>query len=322
MFSKLDPTAFDALSLRVFNFQYAYNAIYRQWSDYLNKTPDTVKDAGSIPFIPVDLFKTLEIQCSEGNSQSAFVFESSRTSGNVPSRHFVRYLDLYERSYHEAFKLFYGPPSSWRILALLPSYLERKGSSLVYMVQGLIAASGHAESGFFLNNIDQLVSLLRAPSERPTLLIGVSFALLDLAEQYPMKLENTVVMETGGMKGRRIEPTRLELHNFLCGAFGVKQIHSEYGMTELLSQAYSKCEGRFMTPPWMKLSLRDTNDPLSAVPKGKTGGINITDLANLYSCSFIGSSDLGRETDNGMIEILGRLDFSETRGCNLMVSDL
>lgn len=322
LFSGLNSQTFEALTLEVFQYQYLHNVVYRQWADYLQRSPETVRHISQIPFIPVELFKTHEVVCGNDESLPDLVFESSGTTGSTPSRHYVAKPELYRRSFTEGFHYFYGEPSNWRFLALLPSYLERSGSSLVYMVHDLIVQSKHQQSGFFLDNLSELVSILQKPCPQPTLLIGVSFALLDLAEKHPIHLQNTVVMETGGMKGRRRELTRQELHNTLCAAFAVSEIQSEYGMTELLSQAYAKNNGQFNTPPWMRLLLRDTNDPLSAVPLGKTGGINVIDLANLYSCSFIATSDLGRALVDGSVEILGRFDYSEARGCNLMVSDL
>ncbi|MGB7393621.1 MAG: acyl transferase, partial [Pricia sp.] len=253
--------------------------------------------------------------------QSEVVFTSSGTTGSLTSRHYVKDIGVYEKSFRKAFFHFYGSISEYCVLALLPSYLEREGSSLIYMVDDLIQKSGHPESGFYLNDLkglkNQLVQL--EASGTKTLLIGVSFALLDLAETYPLKLQNTIIMETGGMKGRRRELIRDELHHILKSAFGVDRIHSEYGMTELLSQAYSKGNGHFETPPWMKILIRDTEDPLTYQPIGKTGGINVIDLANRNSCAFIATQDLGKMHPNGSFEILGRFDHSDVRGCNLMV---
>jgi phenylacetate-coenzyme A ligase PaaK-like adenylate-forming protein len=322
LFSGLNAETFEALAMKVFQFQYTHNKLYRQWSDYLQRTPDQVLHISQIPFLPVELFKTNNVICGSESELAKLIFESSGTTGATASKHCVLHPELYTRSFTEGFRLFYGEPSDWRILALLPSYLERSGSSLVYMVNELIFQSNHHESGFFLDNIDDLVRLLQKPDSKKTILIGVSFALLDLAATHPMLLDNTIIMETGGMKGRRKELTRQELHAALCEAFAVSEIHSEYGMTELLSQAYASRNGHFKTPPWMKLLLRDANDPLTAAPFGKTGGINVIDLANLYSCSFIATSDLGKQRADGSIEVLGRFDYSEMRGCNLMVTDL
>src|SRR5690606_2994296 len=246
-------------------------------------------------------------------------FESSGTTGSATSKHHLLSTKIYEESFSKTFRQFYGDPGGYRILALLPNYLERSGSSLVHMVNRLISESRHPESGFFLNDTSTLRKLLQKQSDRKTLLIGVSFALLDLVDEGGMQLKNTIVMETGGMKGRRKELTRKELHEILKTGFGVDTVHSEYGMTELLSQAYASANGEFECPKWMQLHIRDTNDPFSAAPAGRTGGLNVIDLANLYSCSFIATSDLGRGRENGKVEILGRFDYSDMRGCNLMV---
>ena len=228
---------------------------------------------------------------------------------------------MYRTSFMTCFEQFYGPPSAYRILALLPGYLERADSSLVYMVRALMEASAHPDNGFYLNEFEALNALLQKPCDRHTLLIGVSFALLDFAERHPAHLPHTTIMETGGMKGRREEITRGELHQLLQAAFGLDGIHSEYGMTELLSQAYAKKEGRFHCPPWMRIGIRELNDPLSPAEEGRSGAINVTDLANMYSCSFIATSDLGRRAVDGSFEVLGRVDYSDTRGCNLMVAE-
>ena len=308
---------FNALALEIFSFQYKTNPVYRQFCDYLKISPIEISRIENIPFLPIELFKNHLIL--SGNGQTEVVFESSGTTGSATSRHHLLDSALYEDSFSKAFRLFYGNPEDYRILALLPNYLERQGSSLVYMVNQLIEESNHIESGFFLDNRDALRELLINGSDKKTLLIGVSFALLDMLEEGKLKLKNTIVMETGGMKGRRKELTRKELHTILKSGFGVDGIHSEYGMTELLSQAYASANGEFECPPWMKLMIRDINDPLSLAPTGKTGGLNVIDLANLYSCSFIATSDLGRQTDTGKTEILGRFDYSDMRGCNLMV---
>jgi len=308
---------FNALALEIFAFQYKFNSVYRQFCDYLKINRQDITQVHEIPFLPIELFKTHRIL--SGNGQVETVFESSGTTGSTPSRHHLLDSQLYEDSFSKAFRLFYGNVEEYRILALLPNYLERTGSSLVYMVNRLIQESKHPQSGFFLDNRNTLRELLLNGNAEKTLLIGVSFALLDMVEDGEMNLQNTIVMETGGMKGRRRELTRKELHSILKSGFGVNTIHSEYGMTELLSQAYASANGAFECPPWMRLVVRDMNDPLSLASPGKTGGLNVIDLANLYSCSFIATSDLGRETDTGKMEILGRFDYSDMRGCNLMV---
>lgn len=312
------PSEFGPLALEVFRFQYRENATYRSFCTHLGVVPEKISSIEEIPFLPIQFFKSHRV-CS-GTFTPELVFSSSGTTGQVPSRHFVAKKEVYEASFKHTFERFYGPPEKYCILALLPSYLEREGSSLVYMVNNLIQASGHPESGFYLHDHEMLAKKLQTldSNETPVLLIGVSFALLDLMEKFTFRLNNTLVMETGGMKGRRKEMIREELHDLLKKGFGVAHIHSEYGMTELLSQAYSKGDGIFACPPWMKVLIRDTEDPLSFLSHGKTGGVNIIDLANLYSCSFVATQDLGKwHTEDGF-EILGRFDHSDIRGCNLM----
>lgn len=269
-------------------------------------------------FLPVVFFKQHEV--ITGNYQPIKTFTSSTTSGGIPSRHHVADLSLYETSYLSAFQQFYGDPEQYVFLCLLPGYLERSGSSLIDMAQGLIDKSKQAKSGFYLYDfakLHQTINEVKLAGKR-VFLLGVTFALLDFAEAYPQQLEGHIVMETGGMKGRKEEQTRTEIHQFLKEQLGVSTIHSEYGMTELLSQAYSKGDGIFQCPPWMKVVITDATDPLCALPQGKTGIINVIDLANIDSCAFIQTQDLGRITPEGYFEVLGRLDFSETRGCNLM----
>jgi len=312
-------TAFEATALKVFRMQYADNPVYREFCGYLNTKPAKVRQLTDIPFLPIGFFKSKEI-ISKGKKSEA-IFTSSGTTGSLTSKHLVSDLQVYEHSFRKAFDHFYGNIKDYCVLALLPSYLERQGSSLIYMVDDLIKQSGHEKSGFYLDDLegltDQLAQLEAAGTK--TLLIGVSFALLDMAENYPVKLRNTIIMETGGMKGRRKELIREELHHILKSGFGVEGIHSEYGMTELLSQAYSKGNGSFETPPWMKILIRDTEDPMTYQPMGKTGGMNIIDLANVNSCAFIATQDLGKMHPDGCFEILGRFDNSDIRGCNLMV---
>ncbi|SEP95579.1 Acyl-protein synthetase, LuxE [Hyunsoonleella jejuensis] len=319
IFKIKDKTEFNAIALEIFQFQFQHNRVYRSFCDLLYKHPSDVKLIEDIPFLPIDFFKTRKIICKDTPIET--VFTSSGTTGNMTSKHYVTDLDVYKNSFRKGFSHFYGAIEDYAILALLPSYLEREGSSLVYMVNDLIAQSNSSDSGFYLNNLLELTETLhRLNSEgKKTLLIGVSFALLDLVEQQSFQLKNTVVMETGGMKGRRRELIRTELHQILKNGFGVNQIHSEYGMTELLSQAYSKGNGIFNCPPWMKVFTRDTEDPLSLQGKGKTGGINIIDLANIHSCSFIATQDLGKVYPDDSFEIIGRFDNADVRGCNLMV---
>lgn len=317
IFACLTKEEFENLALKVFQFQYRNTKVYREFCDFLNLSPASVKKVVDIPFLPIEFFKN-KVILAQGNS-SEKIFTSSGTTGSVPSKHHVAKLNIYERSFNTAFDNVYGDPTKYCILALLPSYLEREDSSLVYMVDALCKRSENAHSGFYMNNLYALTKQLMHQEEtsKKTLLIGVSYALLDLVEKNKFQLQNTTVLETGGMKGRRKELVKDELHEILMDGFGVKSIHSEYGMTELLSQAYSQGNGVFNCPPWMKVLIRDTEDALT-LTTGKTGGINIIDLANIYSCSFIATQDLGELCPNGSFKILGRFDNSDIRGCNLM----
>src|SRR6056297_351729 len=319
LFQISTESEFWATALDTFRFQYTNNTVYRTFCNYLKVVPEKVLDLEEIPFLPIQFFKNKKLVSTTDSPK--VIFTSSGTTGSITSKHIVTDIGLYEKSYLTAFEQFYSKPSSFCILALLPSYLEREGSSLIYMVHDLIQKSGHPQSGFFLDDTDSLKKHLIAleATGTKTLLIGVSFALLDFCEQHQFKLKHTTIMETGGMKGRRKELIREELHDLLKKGFGVDHIHSEYGMTELLSQAYSKGNGIFKCPPWMKLLVRDTEDPLTYVANGKTGGINVIDLANRNSCSFIATQDLGKKHTNDTFEILGRFDDSDIRGCNLMV---
>ncbi len=310
---------FDRLALTAFDHQVKNNSVYLRFCKLLNIDISNVKKIDQIPFMPIQFFKEKQVLASENPIETTFT--SSGTTGSATSKHAVTDLNLYEGSFTRTFSLQYGPIEDFTVLALLPSYLERSGSSLIYMVDHFIRASRKKDSGFYLDNFSALSEKLQRLDQegKKTLLIGVSFALLDLVEKYSFNLKNTVVMETGGMKGRRRELVREELHDILKIGFGVSQIHSEYGMTELLSQAYSAGDGIFTTPPWMQVYIRDTEDALSPVKKGKTGGINIIDLANWNSCPFIATQDLGRKIDENRFEVLGRFDQSDIRGCNLMV---
>ena len=310
---------FKKLALASFNYQWEHNTIYRQFCDHLKVDPAAITELNQIPFLPIQFFKEFKIIASEDAVQT--IFTSSGTTGSITSKHYVTDLKVYEKSFRESFKLHYGAVEDYTVLALLPSYLERDGSSLIYMVDCLIKDSKKPDSGFYLNDYNALsekLERLDAAGEK-VLLIGVSFALLDLVEQFEFTLKNTIVMETGGMKGRRKELIREELHAILKEGFGVTEIHSEYGMTELLSQGYSNGNGIFTNPPWMQVFMRDTEDALNYVAPGKTGGINVIDLANHYSCPFIATQDLGKKLDENRFEILGRFDTSDIRGCNLMV---
>lgn len=312
---------FNKVVLEVYNYQYINNALYGSFSRSVGRTPQNVKTLADIPFLPISFFKTNAVQ--SGNYTAGIVFSSSGTTGMQQSKHFVKEVHLYEQSFITAFEQFYGSVNNWCVLGLLPSYLERDGSSLVYMVDKLINMSQHPQSGFYLNDFNVLAETLQMleANSTPTLLIGVTFALLDFAAQNPMQLNNTVIMETGGMKGRKKELTRNEVHYELKNAFGVQYIHAEYGMTEMLSQAYSSGGGIFKAPHWLKIVLRAEDDPLHIIenPHNKiTGAINFIDLANIHSCSFVATDDLGVLYADGSFEVLGRMDNSDVRGCSLL----
>ncbi len=318
-FAVHDHQEFNALAIDLFLVHAEKNPVYRGFLKALGKDPGTVRQVSDIPCLPIGSFRNRRVLLD--GLEPAVTFTSSGTTGAITSSHHVPWPQLYQRSFMTSFEAIYGSITGWRVLALLPAYLERPGSSLVYMAEHMIRASGDPLSGTYLYQYDELARVL-AKSEaeaKPTLLLGVTFALLDLAEQHPMPLKHTVVMETGGMKGRRPEMVREELHAILKQAFTLEAVHSEYGMTELLSQAWSKGEGRYHCPPWMRVRLRDVNDPFAPVQNGRTGGIDIIDLCNIASCPFIGTQDLGRHHADGSFEVLGRFDNSDVRGCNLMV---
>ena len=319
IFTISNQKQFDKMALKVFRFQYENNLVYREFCDFLNTDVQKVKTIQQIPFLPIQFFKSHSVVSNSNPIQT--IFTSSGTTGMVTSKHLVTDVSIYEESYRKGFSQFYGNIEDYVVLALLPSYLEREGSSLIHMVDDLIQLSNHPESGFYLHNYDELIEKIIQldQSGQNVILIGVTYALLDLIEKHSFQLENTIIMETGGMKGKRKEMIREELHQQLFNGFGVKSIHSEYGMTELLSQAYSLGDGIFECPSWMQISIRDTEDALSYVREGKTGGINVIDLANINSCSFIATQDLGKKYRNGSFEVLGRFDHSDIRGCNLMV---
>lgn len=311
---------FEQLTLEIFLYQSENNAVYKQFLAFLNVDISSVKKITDIPFLPIDFFKQFEVITGKNESQKTFL--SSGTTGSVQSKHYVVDISVYEESYLKSFELFYGPIKDYTIVALLPSYQEREGSSLIYMIEDLIKKTKKNDSGFYLNNLDQLTKKLidLNTNETKILLIGVTYALLDLIEKHSFKLKNAIIMETGGMKGKRQEMIREELHDKLCKGFGATTIHSEYGMTELLSQAYSKGNGIFETPPWMKILIRDPEDALTYMPFYKSGGINVIDLANYNSCSFIATQDLGKLHANNTFEVLGRFDHSDLRGCNLLIN--
>ncbi|MEN8818224.1 MAG: acyl transferase [Polaribacter sp.] len=319
IFNIQTPEDFRQVALTVFKHQFKNNKVYRSFCDLLYVHPSDVSALEEIPFLPIQFFKSKKVLSSLEEIKETFI--SSGTTGTQTSKHFVTDINLYRESYRKGFAHFYGNLEDYVVLALLPNYLERKGSSLVYMVEDFIQKTNNPESGFYLDNIEELVKKLIILDKKgqKTLLIGVSFALLDLVEMQQFNLKNTLIMETGGMKGRRKELVREELHQLLQDGFGVTEIHSEYGMTELLSQGYSNGNGIFETPPWMKVLTRDTEDALTIQKAGKTGGINVIDLANYNSCSFIATQDLGKVHKKGTFEIIGRFDNSDIRGCNLMV---
>ena len=318
-FSWIDDKNFEQYALKVFRHQAKNNKVYAKYLHLLHIDILNVKTIDQIPFLPIQFFKSHKILSSKEKVQEIFL--SSGTTGMTQSKHYITDIQLYKNSYLQGFQYFYGNIDNYTILALLPNYLERNGSSLVYMVDDLIKKSNSDQSGFYLNNLNDLSNKLTAldHQNKKILLIGVSYALLDLIDFKKFNLKNTIIMETGGMKGRRKEMVKEELHQALCQGFGVKKIHSEYGMTELLSQAYSTGNGIFKTPPWMKILTRDTEDALTILPQNRTGGINVIDLANINSCSFIATQDLGKIHTDGSFEVLGRFDNSDIRGCNLMV---
>lgn len=316
-------SSFEEKALDSFHFQYRENEVYRQFADLTGILPSEVRTIKDIPFLPIRFFKSHKVM--SGVFEPEAVFESSGTTSTGNSRHYVKSLDLYRRSFLNGFKQCYGNPVDWCILALLPSYMERQNSSLVLMADELIKLSGHPDSGFYLNQFESLKdTLLRLEKlGQKTILLGVTFALLDFSEACPIQLGHTIIMETGGMKGRKKEMTREEVHDQLKKQFGVSRIHSEYGMTELLSQAYSQGEGLLAAPPWMKILLRAEDDPFAVADQSgaelDTGLINIIDLANRYSCSFIATDDLGMKHEDGRIEVIGRMDNSDLRGCSLLL---
>lgn len=314
----VDEKHFEETVLTVFKFQFENQHIYRTFCKALNRNPENVHSISDIPFLPIRFFKSHSIIAGETNAE--LIFESSGTTGANTSKHYVADADIYVESFSKSFRKFYGNPRDYCILALLPSYLERKNSSLVFMVEHLMQASGHEKNNFFLHDFESLNVHLSALEfqQQPTILIGVTYALLDFATQFPTHLNHTIVMETGGMKGRREEMLREEVHQVLQESLGIASVHSEYGMTELLSQAYSPGKGVFSTPPWMKVLARDVYNPLNISIENKTGALNIIDLANVYSCAFIATEDLGMVHKNGTFEVMGRMDNSDMRGCSLM----
>lgn len=323
--AEIAPERFEETALAVFRYQAVQNPLYARFLELLGRQPEDIRKLVEIPFLPVQLFKNYLVKSGHWTPETEF--SSSGTTGQTPSRHLVRNLNFYLENTRRGFARAYGEPAGWCFLALLPSYLERGGSSLVAMADYFIRQSCYPESGFFLNDFGRLLEVLQACQTKaiPTVLLGVSFALLDFAERYPMRLSGVVVMETGGMKGRRREMTRAELHRTLCEAFQLREIHSEYGMTELFSQAYGSSDFlneltvRFTPAPVLRAFAAEINDPFCTVPPGRTGTLNFIDLANIDTCSFIATEDLGKVYPDGRFEVIGRMDAAEMRGCNLMV---
>lgn len=320
--SNVQPATFEQVALAVFRYQVQNNPLYQQFINLLGLSPEQITKIQQIPFLPIQFFKYHTIKTQNWSSET--IFTSSGTTLKHPSEHHVRSLEWYNEQAFRAFEEQYGSLKNYVVLALLPSYLERTGSSLVFMAEQFIKRSGHPSNGFFLYNTNELVKVLGQcqKEKQPVLLLGVTYALLDLAKDYPQLLENVVLMETGGMKGTRAEMTKEQIHQVLKDAFQLKQVHSEYGMTELLSQAYSQKDGVFHPAPTMRVLIRETNDPLNILPYGKAGGLNIIDLANIDTCSFIATDDLGRAYEDGTFRVLGRMDASDLRGCNLLISEI
>ena len=314
----VDDKNFEQIAFEVFQFQYINNNIYKSYCDLLKKTPSNIGDISSIPFLPISFFKSHSVMCTKKYDK---VFHSSGTTNENLSKHYVSDINIYEQSFLKNFIDNYGDPKDYVILGLLPNYMENENSSLIYMVNNLIELSESNDSGFFLKEYDFIIEKMKslARENKKIILVGVSYALLDLTESKNLNFENTIIIETGGMKGRRREMIKKELHETLKERTGLKKIHSEYGMTELLSQAYSKGDGIFSCPNWMRVFIRDINDPNFLYSNNKSGGINIIDLANINSCSFIATEDMGSLHKNGNFEIMGRIDHTDTRGCNLLV---
>lgn len=314
-----DDISFQQIALEIFSIQSKHNLVYKKYLEALKINSGEIKVIEEIPFLPIEFFKSHKVVLDGVDPQ--IVFSSSGTSGMTASQHFVAETKTYEKSFIKGFQQFFGPIGDYCVLALLPSYMEREGSSLIYMAEQLIQLTKNNKSGFFLNNLSELVEVIHSPElkNKKIILLGVTYALLELAENYSIQNPDLIVMETGGMKGKRKELVREELHQLLINQLGVRKIYSEYGMTELLSQAYSIGDGVFNTPPWMKVLIRDTNDPLSLLEDDQSGGINVIDLANIYSCSFIMTQDLGKKYKDNSFEVLGRFDSSDLRGCNLLV---
>lgn len=323
IFKNLAPVEFENVALQIFRFQYQNNTVYREYVNTLGTDISNISNLAQIPFLPISFFKSRSVICGDEEKHNR-VFYSSTTTSGIPSKHFVKDVNVYQNSFRKGVARFYGDLKSYCLLALLPSYLERGNSSLVYMTDALIKDSRNPDSGFYLHNFGDLAAKIKVNEAKgqKTILIGVTYALLKLAEDFPMELKNTIIIETGGMKGKREELTRQEVHKILSEAFQIENIHSEYGMTELLSQAYSKEKGIFQCVPWMRVVARDVYDPFHSGLVNENGALNIIDLANIYSCSFIATDDLGVVHQNGEFEVTGRLDSADIRGCNSMASEI
>ncbi len=315
----LNAANFEDIALRLFHFQAINSPVYNSYLKYRHIDHTKIASLSHIPFLPISFFKSHSVMTGKWEPQ--LEFSSTGTTGELTSKHSIKSLPFYLDHAQQTFEQFFGPMNDYHILALLPSYLERKGSSLVVMIEHFIRQSQSEDSGFYLFNQAELMKKMEVlrSSKRKVILWGVSFALLDLAEKFEIDLSHCIIIETGGMKGRRKEWIREELHSFLCKRFNVKQISSEYGMTELLSQAYSMANGLYKASQWMKICLRDINDPYQYLSFDRVGAFNVIDLANFNSCAFIETQDLGKIEQNGYFEILGRIDNSDLRGCNLLV---
>ena len=313
------PSEFEERALVLFQYQYENNPVYRSYCDLINVSPSEVNQLSNIPYLPIQFFKSHKVSCNTATPK--YTFTSSKTTGQIASSHYVHDIDLYIKSFEKGFEFFYGKIEGYVLLALLPSYMEQENSSLIYMANHLIQKTKHPESDFYLENWNTLLSTLNRLEKQgqKTILLGVTYALLNGAEKQKIRLKHTLIMETGGMKGMRKEWVRSALHEKLQERYGVQNIHSEYGMTELLSQAYSMGNGRFYCPPWMRVTTRSAEDPFELLKTGKTGGLNVIDLANVDSCAFLATQDLGKKHPDGSFEVLGRFDHAEIRGCNLLV---
>src|SRR5687767_4718351 len=318
VFSLSDPEGFNRLALKAFHFQYQHNLVYHRFCDFMKVDPLTIQSVDKIPFLPIELFKNHKVVC--GNEKSQIVFRSSGTTGSIRSEHYMMDIDWYNKTLLQGFKLFFGDPSRYAFAALLPGYIERPDSSLIHMVNQLMQRGKNSSNSFFKEPGEEFTQMIRFNQQAgiTTILFGVSFSLLEFANQNPIDLKDVILIETGGMKGHGQELTKGELHSILKQKFHLPQVCSEYGMTELMSQAYCLNNEMFETPPWMQILIREANDPKTFLDEGRGGGMNIIDLANIYSCCFIATADLGKKTSPNTFEVLGRFDNADIRGCNLL----